>query len=95
MIWTILFFVFLSQCGGIVKLIIDTDMVESFQRINSLMTICPRTLMLMMLEPCAPPMASSSSERLRFYPLVKKYEEYGFLKLNIFSQFIMLAILGP
>ena len=27
MIWTILFFGFLSQCGGIVKLIIDTDMV--------------------------------------------------------------------
>ena len=83
MIWAILFFVFLSQCGGIVKLIIDTDMVESFQRINSLMTICLRTSMLMMLEPCAPPMASSSSERPRFYPLVKKYDESDILKLNL------------
>ena len=58
--------------AGVVNLIIDTDMVKTFTclDIRDIGLITCRTLMLTTSEPCAPPTASSSLEKQRFWQWV-------------------------
>ena len=68
----------LHTSAGVVNLIIDTDMVKTFTcldirdigLIGRIFMTSTRTLMLTTLEPCAPPTASSSWGKQRFWQWV-------------------------